>query len=31
MPPVCLVMEDEFDTFDTTNTWFQDVELGGFG
>jgi hypothetical protein len=29
--PLCLVMEDEFDTFDTKNTWRQEVDMSGFG
>ncbi|KZT25600.1 glycoside hydrolase family 16 protein [Neolentinus lepideus HHB14362 ss-1] len=28
---LCLVLDEEFDTLDTTNTWNYDVELGGFG
>ena len=28
---LCLVMEDDFNTFDTENTWFQEVDMGGFG
>ncbi|KLO06572.1 concanavalin A-like lectin/glucanase [Schizopora paradoxa] len=28
---LCQVMDEEFNDFDTTNTWFQQVELGGFG
>ncbi|OBZ73352.1 Beta-1,3-glucan-binding protein [Grifola frondosa] len=28
---ICPVMTDEFDTFDTENTWFQESSLGGFG
>lgn len=28
---LCQVMDEEFNEFDTTNTWFQQVELGGFG
>ncbi|KAI0739930.1 concanavalin A-like lectin/glucanase [Daedaleopsis nitida] len=28
---LCLVMEDNFDTFDTVNTWTHDVSMSGFG
>jgi hypothetical protein len=28
---LCLVMEDQFDSLDTVNTWTRDVEMGGFG
>ncbi|OCH85862.1 concanavalin A-like lectin/glucanase [Obba rivulosa] len=28
---ICLVMDDEFNTFDTDFTWFQEVDMGGFG
>lgn len=28
---LCLVMEDNFDTFDTQNTWTQEVSMSGFG
>ncbi|KAI1784476.1 concanavalin A-like lectin/glucanase [Ganoderma leucocontextum] len=28
---LCLVMEDNFDTFDTENTWTQEVSMSGFG
>lgn len=28
---LCLIMEDEFETFDTKSTWFQEVDMGGFG
>lgn len=28
---LCLVMEDNFDTFDTQYTWTQEVDMGGFG
>ena len=28
---LCLVMEDNFDTFDTQNTWQHEVNMGGFG
>ncbi|KAH9946764.1 concanavalin A-like lectin/glucanase domain-containing protein [Amylocystis lapponica] len=28
---LCLVMQDDFDTFDTQNTWTQEVDMGGFG
>ena len=28
---LCLVMEDNFDTFDTAYTWFQEVDMSGFG
>ena len=29
--PLCLVMEDNFDTFDTVNTWTHEVSMSGFG
>ncbi|THG96108.1 hypothetical protein EW026_g5660 [Hermanssonia centrifuga] len=28
---LCLIMEDNFDTFDTEFTWQQEVDMGGFG
>ncbi|KAF7377723.1 Glycoside hydrolase family 16 protein [Mycena sanguinolenta] len=28
---LCSVLEDNFDTFDLTNTWTREVQLGGFG
>ncbi|EJF59429.1 concanavalin A-like lectin/glucanase [Dichomitus squalens] len=28
---LCLVMEDNFDTFDLENTWTQEVTMSGFG
>ncbi len=28
---LCLVMEDNFDTFDTKSTWQHEVNMGGFG
>ena len=28
---VCLILDDNFNTLDTTSTWTRDVELGGFG
>lgn len=28
---ICLIMEDNFDTFDTEYTWQQEVDMGGFG
>lgn len=28
---VCLVMEDNFDTFDTDNKWMREVSMSGFG
>ncbi len=28
---LCLIMEDNFDTFDTQYTWFQEVDMSGFG
>ena len=28
---LCLVMEDNFDSFDTQNTWTQEVTMSGFG
>ena len=28
---LCLVMEDNFDTFDTQNTWTHEVSMSGFG
>ncbi|TFK47356.1 concanavalin A-like lectin/glucanase [Heliocybe sulcata] len=28
---LCIVLDDEFDSLDTSNTWNYDVELGGFG
>ena len=28
---LCLVMEDNFDTFDTENTWTHEVSMSGFG
>lgn len=28
---LCLIMEDNFDTFDTEYTWTHDVDMGGFG
>lgn len=28
---LCLIMEDNFDTFDTDYTWTHDVDMGGFG
>lgn len=28
---LCLIMQDDFDTFDTTNTWTREVDMGGFG
>ncbi|KAH9927697.1 concanavalin A-like lectin/glucanase domain-containing protein [Fomitopsis serialis] len=28
---LCLIMEDDFNTFDLQNTWTRDVEMGGFG
>ena len=28
---LCLVMEDNFDTFDLENTWTQEVSMSGFG
>ncbi|EPQ51586.1 glycoside hydrolase family 16 protein [Gloeophyllum trabeum ATCC 11539] len=28
---LCLVLEDDFDSLDTSNTWNYDIELGGFG
>ncbi|KAF8521629.1 glycoside hydrolase family 16 protein [Hysterangium stoloniferum] len=28
--PLCLVMSDEFNTFDTTNTWHQEIDMSGF-
>ncbi|RPD53563.1 concanavalin A-like lectin/glucanase [Lentinus tigrinus ALCF2SS1-7] len=28
---LCLVMEDNFDTFDTKNTWTHEVSMSGFG
>ena len=31
LPPLCLVMEDNFDTFDTENTWTREVSMSGFG
>ena len=28
--PLCLVMSDEFETLDTTNTWHREIDTGGF-
>jgi len=28
---LCLIMEDNFDKFDTQYTWTQEVDMGGFG
>ncbi|EMD36047.1 glycoside hydrolase family 16 protein [Gelatoporia subvermispora B] len=28
---ICLVMDDQFDTFDTDFTWFQEVDMSGYG
>lgn len=28
---VCLVLEDNFDTFDTENVWQREVSMSGFG
>ncbi|KAJ6466994.1 glycoside hydrolase family 16 protein [Mycena sanguinolenta] len=28
---LCSLLDDEFDSFDLTNTWTRDVQLGGFG
>ena len=28
---ICLIMEDNFDKFDTEFTWQQEVDMGGFG
>lgn len=28
---LCLVMQDDFNTFDTDHTWFREVDMGGFG
>ena len=28
---LCLIMEDNFETFDTQYTWFQEVDMSGFG
>lgn len=28
---LCLIMEDNFDTFDTQNTWTHEVDMSGFG
>ncbi|KAI0339324.1 concanavalin A-like lectin/glucanase [Trametopsis cervina] len=28
---LCLIMEDNFNSLDMTNTWGADIELGGFG
>ena len=28
---LCLIMEDNFDTFDTDYTWTHEVDMGGFG
>ena len=28
---LCLVMEDNFDTFDTEHTWTHEVSMSGFG
>lgn len=29
--PLCIVLDDDFDTFDTQNIWRQEVDMGGFG
>ena len=28
---LCLIMEDNFDTFDTQYTWYHEVDMSGFG
>lgn len=28
---LCLVMDDQFETFDTKYTWLQEVDMSGFG
>ncbi|KAI0667515.1 concanavalin A-like lectin/glucanase [Trametes maxima] len=28
---LCLIMEDNFDTFDTKYTWFHEVDMSGYG
>ncbi|PCH34591.1 glycoside hydrolase family 16 protein [Wolfiporia cocos MD-104 SS10] len=28
---LCLIMEDNFETFDLENTWTREVDMGGFG
>ncbi|RPD53558.1 glycoside hydrolase family 16 protein [Lentinus tigrinus ALCF2SS1-7] len=28
---LCLIMEDQFETFDTKYTWLQEVDMSGFG
>ena len=28
---LCLVMEDNFDTFDTKYTWYHEVDMSGYG
>ena len=28
---LCLIMEDNFETFDTKYTWYQEVDMSGFG
>lgn len=30
LPPLCLVLEDQFDTIDP-QTWNREIDLGGFG
>lgn len=30
LPPLCLVLEDHFDTLDL-KTWNREIDLGGFG
>ena len=30
LPPLCLVLEDRFDTLDL-QTWNREIDLGGFG
>lgn len=30
LPPLCLVLEDRFDTLDP-QTWNREIDLGGFG
>ena len=28
---LCLIMEDNFETFDTQYTWYHEVDMSGFG
>jgi len=30
LPPLCLVLNDQFDTLDL-NTWTREIDMGGFG